>query len=145
MTENRDLQPQEHTSLGTQGYRFIVVGLVSAIPDIGITFLLQFWAGFTEGWARTFGFIVGTLVAYMMNRRWTFNAEASTTRFVQVWVLYLLSYVVNIALYKYCFILGFDVLGWNQFLVGIGAFVIAQGTAAVINFFAQRWWIFKSV
>ena len=128
-------------SLGKQGYRFIVSGLISAVFDISLTYLFQFGFGWSPFTARTIGFIVGTLVAYMINRRWTFGMGASTKRFVQVWILYGVSYILNTLIYQY----GFDLLEafMNRWIAATGAFVLAQGIAAAINFFAQRWFIFN--
>ncbi|MCI6206141.1 MAG: GtrA family protein [Corynebacterium glucuronolyticum] len=128
-------------SLGKQGYRFIVSGCISAVFDIGLTYLFQFGFGWAPFYARTVGFIVGTLVAYMINRRWTFGMGASTKRFVQVWLLYGMSYFLNTLIYDY----GFHFLDnfVNQYVAATAAFVVAQGVATVINFFVQRWFIFN--
>ena len=82
-----------------------------------------------------------TLVAYMINRRWTFGMGASTKRFVQVWLLYGMSYVLNTLIYDQ----GFSLLDvyMNSYVAATIAFVVAQGVATVINFFVQRWFIFN--
>ena len=66
------------------------------------------------------GFIVGTWAAYLLNRRWTFRAEATAVRFAGVLATYGVTFVVNMV-----------------------AFAISQGTATVVNFAVQRWIIFK--
>lgn len=66
------------------------------------------------------GFIIGTWAAYLLNRRWTFQAEATAVRFAGVLATYGVTFVVNMV-----------------------AFAISQGTATVVNFAVQRWIIFR--
>lgn len=130
------------SSLRTQALRFIISGALSAIPDLGLTALFQHVVGLDAALARTIGFIVGTLTAYMINRRWTFQAPASTKRFLAVCVLYAITYVINAGLYKYGFLVLAD-RGMSSAWATVCAFVVAQGTATVVNFIIQRVWIFR--
>lgn len=137
--------PEEATTLGvgTQGLRFLISGLISAAVDLTVTFVLQQALGATPGASRTGGFILGTLTAYAINRRWTFAAAPSLRRFVEVLVLYAAMFAVNYGLYRF----GFELLegwGWPDWLSIASAFVVAQGTASVVNFFFQRLVIFKN-
>ncbi|MGP6175085.1 GtrA family protein [Corynebacterium sp. A21] len=126
----------------TQGIKFIISGGISAIPDLGITFILQTFFGVGPVLARTAGFIVGTLTAYFINRRWTFQAEPSKRRFAAVALLYGITWGVNVGLHQ----LGFHLFtGWglSDGLAIVCAYVIAQGVATVVNFVVQRTIIFK--
>ena len=88
--------------------------------------------------AKTISFIAGTTTAYLINRRWTFQAAASKARFIAVIVLYALTYGVQVGI-NYLLYLKFQGQPWGVPV----AFVIAQGTATVINFIVQRAWIFR--
>ena len=124
-------------SLRTQATRFVITGGLSAIVDFGL-YVLLLALGLHVNVAKTLSFIAGTTTAYLINRRWTFQAPPSRARFVAVMVLYALTYAVQVGI-NYVFYLQFAGKPWQVPV----AFVIAQGTATVINFVVQRAVIFR--
>jgi putative flippase GtrA len=133
-----ELAPSSPLSLKTQVVRFIVTGGFSAVVDYGLNMLLHFGLGMQADLAKTLSFIAGTLTAYLINRRWTFQASPSKARFIAVMVLYALTFVVQVGLYH----LILNAMHGTATAATV-AFVIAQGTATVINFIVQRVWIFR--
>lgn len=133
-----DEEASTSVDLKTQLIRFVATGAGAAVLDYGLTMLLQYVVGTPESLAKACGFILGTTVAYLINRRWTFRAEPSTARFVAVVALYAVTFGVNVGLYSWLSHM------WEETaLYSAVAFVIAQGVATVINFVVQRAVIFK--
>ena len=132
--------------LKTQAFRFLVTGGLAAIVDFGLYVI--FLRLFAAVWhvdedirvnvAKTISFIAGTTTAYLINRRWTFQAPPSRARFIAVCVLYALTYAVQVGI-NFVFYMQFESQPWRVPV----AFIIAQGTATVINFIVQRAVIFK--
>jgi len=127
----------ESLDLKTQIVRFVVTGGLSAIVDFGLLLILL-KVGLPFAVAKSISFIVGTTTAYLINRRWTFKAEPSRARFIAVVVLYALTFAVQVGISTWLN----SVLADEWWRVPL-AFVVAQGTATVINFVVQRAVIFK--
>ena len=128
---------QPNLSLTTQISRFLITGGLAAIVDFGL-YVLLLWAGLHVNVAKTISFIAGTITAYVINRRWTFQAPHSHARLFAVCALYAVTYAVQVGI-NYLFYMEFESQPWRVPV----AFVLAQGTATVINFIVQRAVIFR--
>ncbi|WP_228460628.1 GtrA family protein [Gordonia crocea] len=129
----------DDVDLTTAIIRFIITGAGSAVLDFGLTMILQYGLGWDPAYSKALGFVLGTTTAYLINRRWTFRAEPSAARFVAVMLLYLATFAVQVGIYAALE----HVWTSDNKLMSLLSFVIAQGTATVINFVVQRAVIFK--
>lgn len=132
---------QARLPLTTQLLRFVATGGVSAVVDFGLLVLLMA-VGLEHTSAKALSFIAGTTTAYLINRRWTFQAAPSKRRFAAVVVLYGLTFALQVGLFAvlYPWVLG---LTGSILAAQAVAFVIAQGVATTVNFIVQRGIIFR--
>ncbi|ALA66470.1 GtrA family protein [Corynebacterium lactis] len=133
----------EH-GLMVQMVRFLISGVIAAVVDFGSTLIFNYGFGLPRNEvSKPLGWVLGTITAYMINRRWTFKAEASWRRTVAVAILYIITFAIQTQLFKYSPLLFDGVWGWSRFWTDTASFVVAQGVATVINFIIQRVFIFR--
>lgn len=126
--------------LGTQLFRFVLTGGLSAVVDFGLLWVgMSFGLG--HGVAKAISWVFGTLTAYAINSRWTFTSDGSRTKLAAVVVLYLLTFALQVG----TFWLAFPPLeaAWGTGVAQVVGFVIAQGLATAVNFVVQRTLIFR--
>jgi putative flippase GtrA len=128
--------------LRTQLIRFVVSGGISAVVDFGILWTLMHF-GVDYIWAKAVSFVFGTTTAYLINRRWTFQAEASKRRFFAVMALYGVTFAVQVGIWAAAYP-WLDSWSGNRTIAQVGGFVLAQGVATTVNFIVQRMVIFKA-
>ncbi|OZM82319.1 GtrA family protein [Pseudonocardia sp. MH-G8] len=123
--------------LAAQLSRFVAIGAFSALVDLSV-YLSLFTLGLWVHGAKAVGFIVGTTTAYLLNRRFTFSTNGGSARFAGFVLLYGTTFAINVGMNG----LMLTVLPELPFRMTV-AFVIAQGTATVINFVMLRTVVFR--
>ncbi|RSM61685.1 GtrA family protein [Kibdelosporangium aridum] len=121
----------------TQIIRFVVVGVLAAAVDYG-SYQALVAMGTWVHLAKAISFILGTTTAYLINRRWTFNATGGAAPVAKFMLLYTTTFFVNVGVNA----LMLHVLGDFRWHLTV-AWVIAQGTATLINFVMLRTVVFR--
>ncbi len=88
--------------------------------------------------AKAVSFLSGTVVAYLLNKYWTFEKHRhSYAEMAKFLALYLTTLAANVGVNQLAiFLLP------PPFNVPI-AFLAATGTSTVLNFIGQKWWVFR--
>lgn len=114
--------------------RFFVSGCIAVATDLTVYHLLCTIGSYEV--SKGISFLCGSLVAYVLNKFWTFeSARHSWKELLSFVMLYVITLSLNVAV--------------NQFMLGylpwFGAFLVATGTSTVANFTGQKFWVFNNV
>jgi putative flippase GtrA len=122
-----------------QATRFIVVGLMAVGVDLGV-YQVGLHLGLWIHLARAISFICGTTTAYVLNRRWAFQASGGPRQSAHFALLYGSTFFL---------ILGINALALNVFPVAAWTttlvWLISQGVGAIWNFFDAAYCGFPSL
>ena len=130
------------STLKQQLVPFLLVGVGCAVIDFGITYTLDVPLGWQRDFAKAVGWVFGTVAAYVLNSKFSFNAKINAKKAGAVFVLYAVTFAVQMVLWRVTDS-PLTSLGLVNPWKNVVSFVIAQGVATVVNFELQRHWIFK--
>jgi putative flippase GtrA len=120
-----------------QAVRFVLVGVLAAGVDFGI-YQLELHFGMWPSLAKAISFICGTTTAYVINRRWTFDAAGGAAPAMRFATLYTVTFFVNVGVNA----LFLHLLATHGWRVPV-SWLIAQATATMINFVLLRTVVFR--
>ena len=113
--------------------RFLVAGLSAVGADLVTYYILLNF--FNADIAKAVSFLLGTIVAFVINKYWTFEKhEKSYNEIVKFGLLYSATLVANVMTNK---------IVLDMFSITILAFLIATGVSTVLNFIGQKWLVFR--
>jgi putative flippase GtrA len=117
--------------------RFLLVGGLSTLAHYLLLALLVEWSAVGVLPATAAGYVLGAVVNYLLNRRFTFRSArahgAAVPRFVAVWLAGLLATVLLMALWV-------QVLGWHW----LPAQAVTTVLVLVLNYFGHARFAFRS-
>lgn len=117
-----------------QAVRFVLVGAVGAMIDYGSSKLLVA-LGVPDGALRALSFALGSTVAYLLNRRWTFASSRSLGEAARAAAVYSSTFVLVIAV----FVTMKDFLPEQHTI----SWAVSQGIGTSCNFLLQRRFVFR--
>lgn len=141
--------------------KFFIIGVSAVLVDFVVYYLLSDFAKVNTDISKAFGFIIGTIYTYFLNKRWTWKyTEKSNKGMVFMFgIVYAVSFVFNLLINKY----GLEYLPDYQISLTLQgsegkintlfaikgdkflAFFFATVVSAVINFIGQKFLVFKAV
>lgn len=113
--------------------RFFFAGVSAVLTDFIIYSLLLNFLDTNS--SKFISFICGTLVAFLINKFWTFESYMKKMdEIIKFIILYSFSLIINVLV--------------NDFFINytgliVVAFTFATVTSATINFIGQKFWVFK--
>lgn len=129
--------PPARLGLFAQLTRFVAVGVLSALVDFGV-YQALLALGLLPSGAKAISFICGTITAYLLNRRFTFQASGGGARLAGFVLLYGTTFALNVGTNA----LMLAVLPAMALRVSL-AWVVAQGVATAVNFVLLRTVVFR--
>ena len=134
-----------HGRIAQQIPAFAAIGLLGYFVDAGITYVCAKYAGLSPELARPPGFIIATIVNYLLNRSITFRQARTPVigSFVRYWIVASAGLAVNYAVYSACVLLA-PIAGIAVTPAILPLFVAAGGGAAMIlTFVGFRFFAFS--
>lgn len=114
--------------------RFLFAGLSAVFSDLLIYYILLNFLNSDA--AKGISFLVGTVVAFILNKYWTFEKpKKSFKELVQFALLYSSTLGLNVITNKI-------MLSYTSIV--FLSFFTATGVSTVLNFIGQKYWVFKN-
>ena len=127
----------EKDLLKRQLRRFIVAGVCAVATDTTFYFTLTALLENQVALSKSVSFIAGTIVAYLINKYYTFEQKHySTNELIRFAMLYVSTLLVNTSVNSLVLFLLTE-----EFK--IIAFLCATGTSTILNFLGQKYFVFK--
>lgn len=123
--------------------KFVIVGVINTVVGTAVMFLMYNLLGASYWISSASNYVVGSIVSYFLNKYFTFqNKEKSFGMVVK--------FVVNISL---CYLLAYGIakplvrMALSGMTVNVQdnvAMLVGMGLFVVLNYFGQRFVVFKS-
>ncbi len=113
--------------------KFFFAGLIAVATDMFVYYLLL--NIFNPEISKGISFVVGSGVAYALNKYWTFEKpDKSFREILRFIILYGTTLGLNVMTNKI-------ILDYTEIV--IISFLIATGVSTILNFIGQKWWVFN--
>lgn len=123
---------------------FVAVGTIGFFVDAGVLTALVHYRGANPYAARVLSFAVAVIATWALNRRFTFDSDASSAKeraaeYGRYFSVQSLGAVANLAVYSICLLMWPQLISWLIVPLAFGSAV-----GLVINFLGSKLWVFRS-
>jgi putative flippase GtrA len=113
--------------------RYLVTGVLAVGTDY-VSYLLLLHI-FTHSPAKAISYVCGMIVAFVLNRYWTFESTNKAHKdAVKFTILYMTSLATNVLINKVALMIFPEYVSF--------AFLVATGTTVVMNYVGQKFFVF---
>ncbi|MBX3101499.1 MAG: GtrA family protein [Bacteroidetes bacterium] len=127
-------------------FRFAFAGGTAVGVDLLTYYLLSAWWGpsYTNE-AKGISFVIGSVVAYFINKLWTFDKQGySGGEVLRFAIVYGISFLLNVLLNHLSLTyLSAEFPYWSAEVHKLLAFLIATGASSTSNFVGMKYWVFR--
>lgn len=145
MQNEKQGSEQRGTAISIHKYelvRYIIAGSGAVCADL-LTYWLLLGAMYPSP-AKAFSFVAGTIVAYTLQKFWTFKrSEHSWNEMLKFASLYSSSLIANVAVNKLSLYLIQTYCPHLQSVQYQISWLLATGTSTILNYIGQKFWVFK--
>lgn len=122
--------------------RYLISGLSAVAADLYSYTTLLPWVGPSP--AKTMSFIFATVIAYTLNKFWTFKQSThSWPEMIKFALLYSTSLIANVAMNRISiYVIEVSIKPLLPYEYQF-SWLVATGTSTVINYIGQKFWVFK--
>jgi len=132
------LEGLRESGLIRQLARFSITGSIAVAVDFSIYRSIWYATGLVHP-AKAISFVAATIVAYLLNQRWTFSSPGNTRKLAGFIMLYSGAFFVNVGVNALLLWI-LPEAAWST----IAAFLGAQATSTTMNFIVLRGLIFRA-
>jgi putative flippase GtrA len=115
--------------------RFLIVGVASSLAYVGTMSLMVDGLGRGIVTGAIAGFVLGTLVSYVGNSLWTFEAAMDGRTFTRFWIVVGAGFVLNLLMAS-----GLALLGVHHLLVSLAILI----TVPIFNYACHSLWTYRT-
>ncbi|MFA6091735.1 MAG: GtrA family protein [Elusimicrobiota bacterium] len=120
--------------LRTELLRFLAAGFCAFAVDMAVYYSLI--SRFPRSFSKCVSFVTASLLAYVLNKYWTFDPPRKThVQFAKFYALYFSTLAANVGVNKASLLLCPQAV--------FAAFIAASATSTVLNYAGQKWWVFR--
>lgn len=129
------------TTLKHQIFFYLLCGAITTSLDF-LIYTSLYKVNVEFDLAKGVSFLIATLVSYFLNKHITFKTQnRSWIEFVNFVVAHIAAMLVDVTTnHLFVFLLGVFLIGHAKMTM---AFALATGCSVIVNFLAQRYWVFS--